>query len=115
MSNKKGIIITFLLSAVVGVCICFAEHEPIDMIYENNTYVCDIHYPSYSTWYKEKININEADAELLMTIPGIGEKRAGDIIAYREENGGFKTIEDIMEIKGIGTKTFEKIKNYICN
>lgn len=115
MSNKKGIIITFLLSLIIGICVCFAKYEYVDMTYENNTYVCDINYPSYSPWYKEKININKAGADLLSTIPGIGEKRAEDIIAYREENGGFDTIEDIMKIRGIGVKTFENIKNYICN
>lgn len=60
------------------------------------------------------VNINIASKEELMTLPGIGESRAESIIAYREENGGFKAIEDIMKVSGIKDAAFSKIKNYIC-
>lgn len=60
-----------------------------------------------------KVNINTADASMLMTIPGIGESRAAAIIAYRETNGRFESIEEIMEIEGIKEKMFEKIKDSI--
>ncbi len=59
-----------------------------------------------------KININTASVEQLTTLPGIGEKKATEIINYRE-NKKFKTIEDIKKISGIGDKTFEKIKDLI--
>lgn len=61
----------------------------------------------------EKVDINTADAVLLQTLNGIGEKKAALIIAYREENGSFQTIEEIMEVSGIGEKTFEGFKNLI--
>ena len=60
-----------------------------------------------------KVNINTADEAGLMTIPGIGESRAQAIIAYREENGKFESIEDIMKIDGIKEKMFDKIKDSI--
>ncbi len=60
-----------------------------------------------------RVNLNEADRTELMTLPGIGEARADAIIRYREENGGFQTIEDIKNIDGIKDKAFEKIKDYI--
>ena len=60
-----------------------------------------------------KININTASAEELTLLPGIGEGRAADIIRYREENGDFSRIEDMMNISGIGEKTFEEIKEKI--
>lgn len=60
-----------------------------------------------------KIDINTAEAEELTRLSGIGEKRAADIITYREANGGFSCIEDIMKVSGIGEKTFEKIKEEI--
>lgn len=60
-----------------------------------------------------KVNINTADKTMLMTLPGIGESRAGDIIKYRDEHGLFSSIEDIKNISGIKDKMFEKIKDYI--
>lgn len=60
-----------------------------------------------------KININTADKTLLCSLPGIGDTRAADIIAYRQEYGGFKTIEDIMQVNGIKEGSFQKIKDLI--
>ena len=61
-----------------------------------------------------KININTADVTTLCTLPGIGESRASSIVAYREEHGGFSTIEDIMKVSGIKDAAFGKIKDKIC-
>lgn len=61
----------------------------------------------------DKVNINTASKEELMTLSGIGESKAIDIIKYREENGLFKAINEIMNISGIGEKLFDKIKNNI--
>jgi len=60
-----------------------------------------------------KINLNSATAEQLDTLSGIGPAYAARIIEYRQAHGGFKIIEEIMEIKGIGQKTFDKIKDQI--
>jgi|LSQX01.1.fsa_nt_gb comEA protein len=60
-----------------------------------------------------KININTADKQSLMSLPGIGEVKSQAIIDYRNENGNFETIEDITKVSGIGEKTFEKIKDLI--
>lgn len=59
------------------------------------------------------VNINTADAAQLCTLPGIGESRAADIIAYREKNGGFESCEDIMKVPGIKTGAYEKIRDKI--
>lgn len=61
----------------------------------------------------KQININTASKDELMLLPGVGESIASRIIEYRELNNGFKNIEDIMEVKGIGKKKFEKMKDYI--
>lgn len=66
-----------------------------------------------STQENGKININTGSKEELMTLNGIGEKKAESIIQYREENGSFSTIEDIKNISGIGEKTFENLKEEI--
>ena len=60
-----------------------------------------------------KININTAGLEQLDEIPGVGPSTAERIIAYREENGRFHHIEDLMNISGIGPKTFDKMKESI--
>lgn len=59
------------------------------------------------------ININTATESELQNIPGVGEVKAKSIIIYREKNGGFKKIEEIKSVDGIGEKTFEKIKEFI--
>jgi competence protein ComEA len=61
----------------------------------------------------EKINLNKADAKTLTALKGIGKDRADKIIEYREENGPFQKIEDIMKVKGIGKKIFEKNQNVL--
>lgn len=60
-----------------------------------------------------KVNLNTAGKEELMTLSGIGESRADAIIAYREANGPFGSIEEIMNIEGIKGKMFEKIRGSI--
>ncbi len=59
------------------------------------------------------VNINTADVAALCTLPGIGESRAADIIAYREANGKFASCEDIMKVPGIKNAAYEKIRDKI--
>ena len=59
------------------------------------------------------VNINTATREQLMTLPGIGEAKADMIISYRDEHGCFNSIEDIMNISGIKTGVYNKIKDHI--
>ena len=60
-----------------------------------------------------KISINNSDISKLKEIPGVGEVKANSIILYREKNNGFKSIEELKNVDGIGEKTFEKIKDSI--
>ncbi len=61
-----------------------------------------------------RVNINTAGADELMTLPGIGEAKAALIIEYRNSNGSFKKIEDIMQISGIKEGMFNRIRDRIC-
>lgn len=58
----------------------------------------------------EKININSADELQLETLPGVGPKVALRITEYRKVNGGFKSVDDLQNVKGIGPKLLQKIK-----
>ncbi|WP_346887163.1 helix-hairpin-helix domain-containing protein [Clostridium sp. UBA1056] len=62
---------------------------------------------------KGKININKATVEELMTVPGIGKVKAQSIIDYRNENGKFKSVDELTNITGIGAKTLEKLRDKV--
>ena len=60
-----------------------------------------------------KVNINEDDATTLMSVNGITTSIASSIVSYRTENGIFDTIEELMEVYGIGNATYHKIRSYV--
>lgn len=62
---------------------------------------------------KKLINLNTADAKQLETLPRVGPKMAQRIMEYRKANGDFKKIQDLLKVKGIGQKTFDKLKHLI--
>ena len=61
----------------------------------------------------EVLDLNTASEEDLTRLPGIGEKRAADIAAWREENGGFDSKEELLEVSGIGEGTYDRVSPYI--
>ena len=61
----------------------------------------------------EAVDINSADKETLMTLRGVGESFAERIIEYREENGGFKAVQELTNIRGIGQTLVEKNKDVL--
>jgi len=61
----------------------------------------------------QKINLNRAEVWLLEALPGIGETLAQRIIDYRQQNGPFNNIKELMKVAGIGTTTYEQIKHLI--
>jgi competence protein ComEA len=61
----------------------------------------------------EAVNINIATVKELAALPGIGKMKAEAIVAYRQENGRFNTVDDIKKIEGIGKKTFNKIREQV--
>ena len=66
-----------------------------------------------SALHEKSININTANLEELIRLPGIGEKTAEKIIELREERGKFDRLEEIMDVKGIGEVKFNKIKKFL--
>lgn len=73
----------------------------------------DTSYTPSGSSKSDKVNINTANTEELMTLTGIGEAKAKSIIDYRQNNGGFKNIEDIKNIDGIKESVFNKISDKI--
>ncbi len=61
----------------------------------------------------QKVNLNRAEAWLLQALPGIGESKAQAIIDYRQQNGRFHNINELTKVEGIGTATYERIKDLI--
>ncbi|NLN70870.1 MAG: hypothetical protein GX142_08845 [Chloroflexi bacterium] len=66
--------------------------------------------PSY---FDYPLNINTASQEAFESLPGIGPAKAADIIAFREKNGGFTAIEDLLRVPGIGNATLDAIRDYL--
>ncbi|MBR7553350.1 helix-hairpin-helix domain-containing protein [Allobacillus sp. GCM10007491] len=60
-----------------------------------------------------KVRINTAELNEIMTLPGIGEQKAKSIIEYRETNGKFQSVEDLLQISGIGEKTLERFRDMV--
>lgn len=60
-----------------------------------------------------KVNINSASAEQLSALPGIGAKLAARIVEHRQKSGVFKSVQELMTVKGVGEKNFEKLQPYL--
>jgi competence protein ComEA len=60
-----------------------------------------------------KVNINTATADQLTALPGIGPKLAARIVEYRQKAGGFKSVQEVVNVKGIGEKSFEKLQPHL--
>ncbi len=69
--------------------------------------------PAVKGSIREQIDLNTAEIEALMSLPGIGEKKAKDILDFREANGGFTDVADLLDVPGIGEKTIEQFLDLV--
>ncbi len=98
--NKRNVVIMILLALALAMPSTFsfaASKQPVKQTQVKH----------------EKINVNVATIDTLVTVPGIGPKTAESILAYRNQNGKFSAIEDLLEVKGIGKKSLKKIRPYL--
>ena len=116
LNKRAKIILAVAAFAAIAAAGCMIEHFEKDaFIMETVATEEAISYVSDSnTEIDGKININYADETELVKLSGIGEALSKRIIRYREENGPFETIEEIMKVSGISEKRFEDIKEFIC-
>ena len=101
--------------------VIYSKEEVLEK-YKNEVCICDCPYIENDACIKEEtsdnissnlVNINTANIEEIMNLPGLGEAKAKSIIEYRTKNGNFTSIDKIKEVSGIGEAIFEKIKDYI--
>lgn len=91
-----------ILSTAFVLCTLLMAGTPV--------FMASAHAQAPAAAEKATVNLNAATVEQLATLPGIGPKVAERILEYRTKNGGFKKIEELMNVKGIGEKSFLKIK-----
>ena len=93
--------------------LCYFDNAPLK---SGSTYYIAGKYDETDICSKNeitKVNVNEDDAATLMTVNGITTSIASSIVSYRTENGIFDTIEELMDVYGIGNATYHKIRNYV--
>ena len=105
-------------SSEIAVFICGAVKHPGVYRFSESVRICDVIASAGGLTKKaatssDKISLNKATKEQLLSLPGIGESKANAIVAYRTEHGSFQKIEDIMNISGIKNGVFDKIKDKI--
>lgn len=128
-TNQEKMIIRFLTGILLlGTVVTFYRHfwgeqtpEPVvdlrafqektELI--QNQAISDTQAENEQNQLLKIVNINNSKKAELMTVPGIGPVMAERIIQFRKDFGSFSSIEDLKQVKGIGEKTFEKIKNYL--
>lgn len=99
---KKRILVLIALLSQLGLCeTAFAEKAAVQPTKVVNAQVT------------ERIDLNQATKEQLMSLPGIGKSKADAIIEYREKVGRFLDIEQLTEVKGIGKAMFDKLKEQV--
>lgn len=109
--GKWAYIFIFICCALATVFLVWKESVPEDEI--SVTMIDGAEFSLINDAKMVCVDLNTADAETLQLLPGIGPVIAERIVEYREENGGFRSPEQVKNVSGIGEKTYEKIEDMI--
>lgn len=121
MKNKtilENIVIAALsVFCLAGIFVLRGEgrRPPAGILIEENAFAAELTMSEVEDILRERrrFDINTADARTLKTVPGIGPVLAENIIRHRERNGGFSSLSEIREVKGIGPRMLERLEEYI--
>jgi comEA protein len=113
--NRFWALITLLLIAVIviGGVVAWRNYGPNHPIQINLSEETNTADGIVAETEPQKIDINRAEAWLLEALPGIGPSKAQSIIDYRQQNGGFSDISELLNVSGIGQDIYQKIKDLI--
>ena len=119
ISPLEGAVLTLTLLFVLGTLLWFRVSQPAEGLTfvetsETGRVVSAPDRPEAPGMLEgEVLDLNTASQGDLIRLPGIGEKKAAAILAWREENGPFQTVEDLLSVDGIGEKTLSNIRPYV--
>ena len=109
---KKILFLTIWFAAFFGLIFAAIRNDV-----ELRNMLAEDDFPRYLEGAPEEIsfpiNINTATIRELKKLDGIGDTKAREIISYREKNGGFSAVEELLNVKGIGESTLENIRDYV--
>jgi len=114
--NEQIILLILCTTLLVGLIVTYLDKEDSDSIpdFEVRKNAVAVPPPQESEKAAELlIDLNKATAKDLERLPGIGPQIATRIIAYRDQNGAFKKIDDITKVSGIGPKTLERLRPHL--
>ena len=106
--TERAILILMLVAVLVLLC-----YRIFDTLPRTDPGVVVTHAASAAASQDARIDLNTAGRAALMTLPGIGEVKADAILAYREANGPFASVDDLLRVKGIGPAVLEKLRDYV--
>ena len=116
MKNKENLSFVIIVAAYLAACaliFVFTDLPGFTAYVEAKPVVTEAPADDHLHKKDKLININTATAEELMTIDGIGEATAAKIIEYREKNNGFISIDELLNVSGIGVAKLEKIRDFV--
>jgi len=101
--RRQALVRVGMLAALVAVGLTMATGEVTSRAYAWDS-------PKSAEKSSDRVDINTATVDELIALPGIGETTAQRIVRFREENGPFQRVEDLLKVKGIGEKSFQKLR-----